>query len=104
MNPPLQKNRSQPVRQPPLPRGPELQTTTFAYADRSARRVFVAGDFNNWSPTAMPLTATTSGGWATQVKLTPGRHEYLFVVDGKWMPDPKTVSSAPNPHGERILS
>jgi hypothetical protein len=31
----------------------------------------------------------------------PGRHEYLFVVDGQWVPDPKAPETVPNPFGGR---
>jgi hypothetical protein len=30
-----------------------------------------------------------------------GRHEYLFVVDGQWLPDPKAKESVQNPFGGR---
>jgi 1,4-alpha-glucan branching enzyme len=59
----------------------------------------VAGDFNNWLPDATPMQRTTSGVWTAQLKLTPGRHQYRFVVDSQWLPDPKATMSAPNPHG-----
>jgi 1,4-alpha-glucan branching enzyme len=38
----------------------------------------------------MPLRPTADGAvWSVTVPLTPGRHEYAFVVDGTdWVPDP----------------
>jgi hypothetical protein len=54
----------------------------------SARRVAVVGDFNRWDPAATPLAAD-AGVWAVEVPLTPGRHAYAFVVDGRrWVLDP----------------
>ena len=31
--------------------------------------------------------------------LGPGRYEYLFFVDGEWLPDPEAKEYAPNPYG-----
>ena len=55
-------------------------------------RVNLAGDFNNWSPTATPMTPAGSnspGEWSVTIRLTPGLHHYKFVVNGnQWIPDP----------------
>jgi len=65
-----------------------------------ARSVCVAGTFNNWDPNKTPLKRN-GNAWQTRVALPKGRHEYRFVVDGKWMIDPAAKESAPNPYGER---
>jgi RNA polymerase sigma-70 factor (ECF subfamily) len=58
----------------------------FVYADPSAKSVAVAGDFNHWEATS--LTRMADGSWARNVRLTPGRYEYAFLVDGKhWVTD-----------------
>jgi 1,4-alpha-glucan branching enzyme len=64
-----------------------------------AKEVFVAGSFNNWHTAAIPLKSLPSGEWRGELKLPPGRYEYLFVVDGKWLPDPAAHEMAPNPFG-----
>ena len=55
-----------------------------------ARRVAVAGTFNQWDRTAAPLVpAGTSGVWTTTLALPVGQHQYAFVVDGeRWVADP----------------
>jgi len=65
----------------------------------TARKVCVAGTFNDWQASATPLKATPKGEWRGELKLSPGRYEYLFVVDGKWTPDPAARETAPNPFG-----
>ena len=65
----------------------------------AAKQVFVVGTFNNWQTAAMPLKAAPGGEWRGELKLPPGRYEYLFVVDGKWTPDPAARETAPNPFG-----
>ena len=37
--------------------------------------------------------------WFGDLELRPGRHEYLFVVDGQWLPDPNARESVQNPFG-----
>jgi hypothetical protein len=51
-----------------------------------ARKVTLAGSFNNWDPSTLAMTLTDSG-WIAQVKLGPGKYWYKFIVDGNWMPD-----------------
>ena len=53
-----------------------------------AKSVFVAGDFNNWSSHAMPLSKGRGGVWKLKLGLPPGRYEYKFIVDGEWCCDP----------------
>ena len=37
--------------------------------------------------------------WAKELWLPAGRYEYLFVVDGRWITDPKARDYVPNPFG-----
>ena len=55
-----------------------------------ARRVAVAGTFNQWDQTAAPLVpAGTNGVWSTTLAIPVGQHQYAFVVDGRrWVVDP----------------
>ncbi len=62
-----------------------------------AKSVFVAGSFNEWNP--VPLTRSNDGKWVGDLTGISGRHEYLFVVDGQWLPDPNARESVQNPFG-----
>jgi hypothetical protein len=55
-----------------------------------AREVVIVGDFNGWDETATPMVQQAQDGtWSAQVPLSPGRHVYAFVVDGRqWLVDP----------------
>lgn len=58
--------------------------------------VCLAGSFNNWQPTDL----TRDGDeWHVDLRLAPGDYEYLFVVNGCWMPDPACAEGRPNPYG-----
>jgi hypothetical protein len=66
-----------------------------------AKQVCVAGSFNGWKPDKTPLVRLGNGRWVGDVAVKPGRHEYLFVVDGQWQPDPNAKESVQNPFGGR---
>jgi hypothetical protein len=63
--------------------------------------IFVAGDFNHWSPTATRLEHNPALGIAeVVVPMLPGRHAYRLVIDGRWQADPYNDRREPNEHGE----
>jgi len=64
-----------------------------------AKQVFVAGSFNEWKPEKTPLAPSGNGRWVGDLAVRPGRYEYLFVVDGQWIPDPNAKESVANPFG-----
>ncbi|MHC4293665.1 MAG: AAA family ATPase [Planctomycetota bacterium] len=67
----------------------------------SANFVQVAGDFNNWQPTEMPMEKVgQSGIWQTKTNLLPGKYQYRLVVDGLWQQDPYNENAILNPYGE----
>ncbi len=63
------------------------EEVVFRLVDPGAAKVFLAGDFNNWNPT-MDSMVKRGGGWEVRLYLVPGRYRYVFVVDGKQIPDP----------------
>jgi len=52
-----------------------------------ASKVYVAGDFNGWNPTAYPMKRVADG-WEFPLNLAAGKTRYKFIVDGKWILDP----------------
>ena len=62
-----------------------------------AREVRVAGTFNDWSDSSHRLERR-GDSWSIEIPLAPGRIEYKFVMDGKWIPDPsRPVTSSGDP-------
>lgn len=61
----------------------------------NARRVYLAGSFNNWSREGFAMRKTAEG-WEIDQYLAPGKHLYKFVVDGKWIVDPANELQEPN--------
>lgn len=80
--------------------GPELVEggVIFRYYDTEATKVYVVGDFNNWSVRADPMVDKNGDGeWTLFYTLPPGVYEYKFVIDGvNWIPDPRNPNTVPD--------
>jgi hypothetical protein len=62
----------------------------FLFEQKSARRVAIVGDFNNWDPKANAMVRDASGLWSTILPIMPGRHLFGFMVDDSvFMLDPR---------------
>ena len=78
---------------------PKTNHVSLELVKPSAKQVCVAGSFNEWKPETTPLTQKGNGRWVGDLSVKPGRHEYLFVVDGQWLPDPNAKETVQNPFG-----
>lgn len=58
----------------------------------NARKVVLAGSFNDWNGNELMMNKTATG-WEIPYILGAGNYEYKFVVDGRWMPDPANPST-----------
>lgn len=68
---------------PRVDRSTELQPTQFIFADPTASRVTLIGDFNDWDANATPMVYdSTHAAWSVTIPLTPGLHQYQFLLDG----------------------
>jgi 1,4-alpha-glucan branching enzyme len=65
----------------------------------TARTVYVAGNFNDWDPSARALKCDKKGVWRTWMNLPTGKYEYRFVVDDEWQEDPTCEERARNAFG-----
>lgn len=60
-------------------------------------RVELAGSFNGWQRD--PMTQERPGLWVKTLKLGPGTHQYKFVVDNDWKPDPDNPDTVDDGYG-----
>ncbi len=60
--------------------------------------VSLAGDFNHWDPYWDPLQESSPGLFAITLRLPPGRHYYVFIVDGRRVVDPFNTETAYDPN------
>lgn len=77
-------------------RSDTVNLVRFVFADSNARRVELVGDFNEWTKGATQLKRSGAPGvWTVSVPLSPGRHEYAFIINGsRWVADPLAVKSS----------
>ncbi|MBF0559825.1 MAG: glycogen-binding domain-containing protein [Nitrospirae bacterium] len=66
----------------------------FSITVPDAKKVVLAGSFNQWDTESQPMTGPDeSGKWSIVIPLSEGRYEYLFLVDGeKWLLDPAALA------------
>ncbi len=76
-----------------------LKKQSFRLVEPNAKRVLLVGDFTEWQKGAIPMNRGENGVWTAAVKLGPGTHSYLFIVDGEWREDPECSIRVPNPYG-----
>ncbi|MEK6698279.1 MAG: glycogen-binding domain-containing protein [Nitrospirota bacterium] len=75
----------------------------FRFHAPAAHEVAIAGSFNRWDPARDRLSGPDKAGWwSITLRLSEGRHEYLFVVDNRdWVLDPLAVAYADDGFGSR---
>ena len=72
-------------------------SVTFRF-ENAANQVFLAGEFNGWSPNAQPMSKGDDGIWTVTLELDPGDYQYKYVADGNWITDPHSVDTADDIH------
>ena len=70
---------------------PATPGVTFMLVAPQASSVSVVGTFNDWDPGKNPMTRDSQGRWSVRLPLSPGRYEYQFLVDGKFLTDPNAL-------------
>jgi hypothetical protein len=91
----------------PMQPGPNLTPNGVVFVFKpdgfKGKKIFLAGNFNDWNP-ADPkylMTDDGSGTFTITVKLFPGTYQYKYVADGTWIKDPSSPSDAPDGFGGR---
>jgi hypothetical protein len=73
-----------------------VQVVRFVFVDSGAKSVELVGDFNEWAKGSNILRRSGAPGvWSASVPLSPGRHEYAFIINGsRWVADPLALKSS----------
>ncbi len=66
--------------------------------NQKASQVYLSGSFNNWS-TMEDLMQKRGDGWEISIPLALGTYEYKFIVNGKWITDPKNLLKVSDQQG-----
>ena len=75
--------------------------TEFKFYAPQAKKVSLAGTFNNWDTRKLGAKKDSKGNWSVKLNLKPGRYEYKFFVDGAWLNDPSCTSCVTNSFGSQ---
>lgn len=80
---------------------PTSCAVTFSLAKGSEKKAEFAGDITSWKETPMTLNGAT---WEYKVTLKQAQQvQYKFVVDGKWINDPKNPKVTPDQYKNSLL-
>jgi len=89
-----------PITAPQL-KGPQKvkEGILFTYYAPQANQVFLAGEFNSWSPNSDLMKKDEKGAWSIVIPLEPGTYQYKFVIDGTWKEDPQNPAKVDDGYG-----
>jgi hypothetical protein len=86
---------------PAIGQGLRVVHMTYTPGDATSESVSVAGSFNGWNASEVPMHQD-DGVWTAVLVLPPGSYEYMFVEDGeRWVTDPLAVRSRDDGFGGR---
>ena len=75
-----------------------VRATFVCRVNPDATQVNLVGDFNGWNPVTTRMHKR-SGYFQRTINVTPGEHQYKFVVDGEWVNDPVALGHVVNEFG-----
>jgi len=75
------------------------KSAEFKFYAPQAKKVSLAGNFNNWNTKELSAKKDLSGNWSVKLNLKPGKYEYKFFVDGNWVNDPRCTACVSNSFG-----
>jgi serine/threonine protein kinase len=90
---------SPPIKRPTPAPPSRIWNIEFSVKAPTASKVFLAGEFNNWSETATPMEKKPDGEWVVVVPLKTGKYQYKFLIDGKWTEDQENPERVPDSYG-----
>ena len=78
----------------------DISVTTKFYLEgfKNAKKVILAGSFNNWSENSYIMNKVNNG-WEFKTTLKSGKHHYKYIIDGKWITDPSNPVKEFDGHG-----
>jgi 1,4-alpha-glucan branching enzyme len=79
----------------------KAKSVPFAFSAAGARQVYLAGDFNDWSTSSLPMRQASDGVWRLGIGLNPGRYEFRFYADGAWQHNPDVEQTVVNSLGSQ---
>lgn len=78
---------------------PDYKEIEFTFYAPEAKEVFLVGEFNNWDIHSTPMEKKNGKDWKVSLRLPPGRYEYKFFADGRWVENVPSVEKVQNQFG-----
>jgi 1,4-alpha-glucan branching enzyme len=95
------RNRENSVRKETVKKNKkEVEFSLFA---PEANEVYLTGEFNHWDIRSMPMKRGKDGNWKVQTSLPPGRYEYKFFADNRWVEDSSAAELAASSFGTQNI-
>lgn len=79
-----------------------IRTISFMHVAPQAQEVCLMGEFNQWDPKSHPMRKYPDGAWRLDLDFTHGHHQYLLMVDGQPVLDPRAHGITRNKNNERV--
>lgn len=74
-------------------------TVEFRFYRPGARQVTLAGEFNGWHKSSLPMHPDGDGWWRYRLRLAPGCYQFRYVADDQWHTDYAAFGVEPGPFG-----
>jgi 1,4-alpha-glucan branching enzyme len=93
----ISKKMEEPTSMSPLTRA--MHEEEFTFHAPAARKVCIVGNFNAWNTKSSPMKKGRDGTWKIKLKLSSGKYEYRYFVDGTWASNVSCSELVPNTFG-----
>lgn len=71
----------------------------FTFYRPHANCVFLAGDFNDWRESELPMARGEDGYWSAKMRLPAGEFKFRYCADGAWYTDYAAFGVEPGTFG-----
>jgi 1,4-alpha-glucan branching enzyme len=71
----------------------------FSFYRPQAQQVHLAGDFNCWRSSELPMVRTEKGYWTAKMRLPAGEFKFRYCADGEWYTDYAAFGVEPGQFG-----
>lgn len=79
-------------------KGQSVKVTFYTHKLPESDTVFLAGDFNDWDESSLPMSKLKDGRFKLSIRLEPDKeYQFRYLVDGEWHNDWEADKYVPNP-------